>query len=210
VTVQENRNAKALGELTQKTSDLNQARADAQNAARMAQGDLAKISSLAAQEKAVHEKILAMATPRVLTAPQLAQLATDAKPFAGTHFDMSSGQTIEDVDLVAQIGDLLKANGWIWDANTSATIQLNIPGRPPEASITRSGVAVIISLSQMDKFGRAAAAIVGDLRAAKIATDGIAVPDQLNGEPNPEKVRPGAIHIMVGDKPPTIPTKAAQ
>jgi hypothetical protein len=138
----------AADELNLKTKDLSVARSDAIKAAQETKNDLTEINGLLVREREIHNKIVALNTPRTLSKEQQKLISEKLKIFGKIPFDITLNDDHEAIDLTLQITSALEGAGWDWNPWSNFIEVRFFKGKP--AMLAKSGLGIVIQVADSD------------------------------------------------------------
>lgn len=152
VTDQENKNAVAIADLKQNSSDLEKARNDAVTAANNAKADIAKAEDALTKEKAIRDQIVAMNTPRTIVPDKQNPFIQRLKPFSGLTVNvLTPVQNDSDAGpLATLLVDLLTKAGWKVGTGSPGTgwskMVLVCTGDHPSEKVTGAAQTIVLAM----------------------------------------------------------------
>lgn len=168
----------------------------ARSSADSAHVELAKANARAAEanQKAL-EASLALEmfrAPRALSPEQQSRISNELKQFAGTTFDIASGNNKEQLKLVDKIEEAIIAAGWVAN-DWPAGIVISRVGKRNVGMAAETGVSVQVEMAHKD-----ALLPIAKLLAEALTVEGIAARAEFVAIAQTNN--PSAIHIVVGEK----------
>lgn len=212
IKAQKERVSGALSALKDDESKLTEARTEvltnagkAANAADLATKAQADMTTAVNAVQDLRQRMQAAITPRQIDDAHFAALVSAIAPFPKTPVDLALTRDPESGELLVRISDALIAAKWTiqaWQGSGFGLQSSARPELPALGEVTGRGVQVSISTTDQKAFGKPGDALISALRSAGIETTAFVIPDKNpDGKPNPQAVKLGAIHLVVGAKP---------
>ena len=176
--------------------------AEAAAAANKAQADMTTALNAV---QAMRQRLQEIITPRQIDDAHFAALVAALKKYPKTAVDFALTRDVDSMDLLVRITDAAKAADWAIQPYSGTGFGLNVSSRPDLPNIgevTGRGVQFALSESDLPKLSDPANAFLRGLQDAGIAVGArVAAEKTPDGKPNPQAVKAGTIHIVVGVKP---------
>lgn len=185
--------------------DVNESAGIAANAADSARKAAAGMTATLAAEQAMRQQMHDIVTPRQIDDAHFAALVDDLKPFAGTAIEVAVSREGDSPDLLIRITDALTQANWTikpWSAGGFPLTTSARPNLPGIGDVTARGIQITILESDRGKLGAAVRALADGLFDAGInVVPPQVIPDKTaDGKPDPSRVKPGIIRMVVGTK----------
>ena len=176
--------------------------AEAAAAATKAQADMTTALNAV---QTMRQRLQEIITPRQIDDPHFARIVEALRKFPKTPVDFAITRDPEAADLVVRISDALVAAGWDIQPCVGNGFGLNASSRPklPQmCELTTRGVQVTVAREDLKTLQPAGDAFLAAMQEAGILAAGQNIPAKLDdGAANPNAVKPGMMHIMIGAKP---------
>lgn len=209
---QKARDDRALALLNRDESSLEKAQEDANesagkaaNAADIANKTAAEMTTTLNAEKTMQQQMQRVLAPRQIDDAHFVTLVNTLKPFAGTAIETAVTREGDSPDLFIRITDALTQANWVikpWSGSGFGLTDSARPNLPSIGDVTARGIQITMLKSDREKFGAAVRALSNGLSAAGMNVVPVqAIPDKrADGKPDPFRVKPGIIRIVVGTK----------
>lgn len=191
--------------LKQAQSDADRSAGIAANAADSAHKAAAEMTATLDAEQAMRQQMHDIVTPRQIDDAHFAALVDALKAFERTAIEVAVSREGDSPDLLVRITDALTQANWTikpWSGGGFPLTESTRPNLPGIGDVTARGIQITILESDRGKLGAAVRALADGLFDAGInVAPPQVIPDKTaNGKPDPFRVKPGIIRIVVGTK----------